>query len=186
MLRLPGGIGTNGYTQARLLHPSQHIYEKWSNDHRTKQVLEVLLVGKGTHCVNQKDQLCYKCRIPEIDNGTVFHIFCGNFNIEEAPSTTFEDEIVVRTVVAAPQDAESEQTTALRESVADVALNVNGGISKEIAELRHQGIEVDKHNETAPDNAQPSAPATQTIGQWATPTIFPMRADLNCRNTNGV
>ena len=52
---------------------------------------------EGTHRVNRKDQLCYKCRIPEID-GTVFHIFCGNFKIEEAPPTTFEDEIVVMTV----------------------------------------------------------------------------------------
>ena len=82
-------------------------------------------MGKGTHRVNRKDQLCYECRIPEIDNGTVFHICCGNFKIEEAPSTPFEDEIVVRTVVDAPQDPDCERTTALRESVADVAPNVN-------------------------------------------------------------
>ena len=108
MARLPGGIGTKGSAQARLFHPIQHICEKWPNNHRTKRVLEVLLVGKGTHRVNRKDQLCYKCRIPEIDNGTVFHIFCCNFKIEEAPSTPFEDEIVVRAVVAAPQDLERE------------------------------------------------------------------------------
>ena len=89
-------------------------------------------MGKGTHFVNQKDQLCYGCRIPEID-GTVFHICCGSFKIEEAPSTTFEDGFVVVTVVAAHKDPEREQTTALRESVADVAPNV-GGLSQEIAE----------------------------------------------------
>ena len=83
---------------------------------------------KGTHCVNRKDQLCYECSIPEIDNGTVFHIYCGNFNIEEDPSTTFEDEISVLTVVDAPQDPERERNTALRELVADVALNVNVGL----------------------------------------------------------
>ena len=72
--------------------------------------------------------------------------------------------------VAAHQDPECEQTTALRESVADVAPNV-GGLLHEIAELRHQGIEVDNENEPAPENAQPIPPETQTIGQWVTPTI---------------
>ena len=85
-------------------------------------------MGKGNHRVNQKNQLCYECRIPVIDNSTVFHIFCGNFNIEEAPSNPFKDEIVVRTVVAAPQDPEREQNTALLELVTDVAPNVNGGL----------------------------------------------------------
>ena len=64
-------------------------------------------MGKGTHRVNRKDQLCYECRNPEID-GTVFHICCGNFKIEEAPSTNFEDEIFVMKIVAAHQDPERE------------------------------------------------------------------------------
>ena len=62
--------------------------------------LEVLLVGKGTHRVNWKYQMCYGCMIPKIYNGTVFHISCGNFKIKESPLTTFEDEIFVMTVVA--------------------------------------------------------------------------------------
>ena len=111
MARLPGGIFAKGPSQAIFFHPSQQTCDKWLNNQRTKQVLEVLLVGKGTHCVNRKDQLCHECRIPEIDNGTVFHIFCGNFNIEESPSTPFEDEIVVRIVVAASQDPERERVT---------------------------------------------------------------------------
>ena len=45
------------------------------------------------------------------------------------------------TVVAANQEPERDQTTALCESFADVAPNI-GGLSQEIAELRHQGIEV--------------------------------------------
>ena len=61
-----------------------------------------------------------------------------------------------------------------------------GGLSQENAELRHQGIEVDDDNDPAPQNSQPSAPATQTIGRWVTPTIFPRRADMNCHNTKGV
>ena len=89
------------------------------------------------------------------------------------------------TVVDAHQDPERKRTTALRESVADVAPNVNRGRSQEIAEIFHQGIEVYDDNEPAPDNAQPSAPATQTIGKWVTPTICPRRADVNYRNTKG-
>ena len=130
MLRLPGSIGANGSAQARFFHPSQHIRDKCRNDHRTKRVLEVLSVGKGTHHVNRKDQLCYECRIPKID-GTVFHICCGNFKIEEAPATMFKDDIFVMTVVAAHQNPERERTTALRESVADGAPNV-GGLSQKL------------------------------------------------------
>ena len=89
------------------------------------------------------------------------------------------------TVVDDHQDPEHERTTAVRESVVDVAPNV-GGLSQEIAELRHQGIEVDDENEPAPDNAHPNAPETQTIRQWVIPTICPRREDVNCRNTKGV
>ena len=128
MVRLPSRIGTKGSAQAIFFHISQDIREKWPNDHGTKQVLGFFPVGNETHRVNQKDQLCYECRIPKIDNGTVFHICCGKFNIEEAPSILFKDEIVVKIVVAATQDPDREQTTLLRESVADVAPNVNGGI----------------------------------------------------------
>ena len=45
---------------------------------------------------------------------------------------------------------------------------------------------MDDDNEPAPENAKPSAPATQTIWQWVTPTICPRRADVNFRNTKGV
>ena len=89
------------------------------------------------------------------------------------------------TGVAAHQDPERERTTALRESVTDVAPNV-GGLLQDISELRHQGIDMDKNNEPPPENAQPNSPETQTIGQWVTPTIFPRRADVNCHNTKGV
>ena len=49
------------------------------------------------------------------------------------------------TVAAAHRDLKHEQTTSLRESVAGVAPNI-GGLSQEIVELRHQGIEVDDDN----------------------------------------
>ena len=37
-----------------------------------------------------------------------------------------------------------------------------------------------------PDNAHPSAPETQTIGEWVTPIISPRRVDVNFHNTKGV
>ena len=87
--------------------------------------------------------------------------------------------------VADNQDPEHEQTTVLCELVAGAAPNV-WGLSQEVSELRHQGIEVDDNNEPAPDNAHPNALATQTIGKWVTPTIFPRQEDLNCHSTKGV
>ena len=74
------------------------------------------------------------------------------------------------TVVAANQDPECKKTMALGESVVDVAQNV-GGILQEVAELCHQGTEVDDNNEPASENAQPSASVTYTIEKWITPTI---------------
>ena len=159
-VKVPWRHRRQGICPSKILPPQPKIREKWLNNHRTKRVFEVLLVVKGTRRVNCKDKLCYQCRIPKIDNGTVFHIYCANFKIEGAPSSTFEDEIIVRTVVADPQYPERERTTALRESVADVAPNVNGRPSQEISELHHQGIEVNDENEPARENAQPSAPAT--------------------------
>ena len=121
---------------------------------------------------------------PKTDE-TVFHIFCGNFKFEEAPSTTFKYEIVAMSVVAAHQDLERDQNTALCESIADVAPNF-GGLLQEIVEICHQGIELDDGNKPSPENAQPSATETQTIGQWETPTITPRRSYVNCHNTKGV
>ena len=65
-------------------------------------------------------------------------------------------------VAADHKDPEFKRTTALRESVAEVAPKV-GGLSQSFSELCHQGIEVDNDNKRAPENNQSSAPATQTI-----------------------
>ena len=187
MSRLPGGIGAEGSAQSRFFHPRQHIREKCPNDHMTKRVLEVSLAGKETHRVNWKDQLCYEFRIPEIlttEPSSTFAV--ATLGLKNPHLTTFEYEIVGMTVVAAPQDPERERTTALRDSVVDFVVNVNGGLLQEIAKLRHQGIDMDDKNEPSPENAYPSAPATQTIGRWVSPTICPRRADVNCYNTKGV
>jgi hypothetical protein len=65
----------------------------------------VLVVGKGVHRVNRKDQLSYECRISEIDDNTIFHISCNNFTVETAPSTPFEDKIGPSTPAQPPSEA---------------------------------------------------------------------------------
>ena len=184
MLRLPVGIGAKGFGQARLFHPSQHISEKWPNGHSKKRVLEVFLVGKGTHHVNQKDQLFYECRLPEIDRpSSTFSVATSKLKNPLQPPLKMK--FLWWTVVDPHQNLERKRTMSLHESVADVAPNV-GELSQEITELRHQEIEVDNDNEPAPENAQLITPATHTIGKWGTLTICPRMKYVNCHNTKGV
>jgi len=70
----------------------------------------VLVVGKGVHRVNRKDQVSYECRMSEIDDSIIFHIVCNNFKVETSPSTPFEDESVPSTPVQCP----SEQAIAAK------------------------------------------------------------------------
>ena len=87
-----GGIGAVGLAKARFFHPSAKIRERWPNKHQTLRLSGLLVTGKATHCINRKQQICYKCRIPEIDNGTIFVISINNFKVDEAASTPFPDE----------------------------------------------------------------------------------------------
>ena len=65
-------------------------------------------------------------------------------------------------------------------SVHNVAPNIGGVLSEEIAELRQQGIEVEDDNEPAPENAQPTPHTTVPVaGSWVTPTTCQRRAYPN-------
>ena len=109
MPRRCGGIGAVGSAKARFFHPGAKIGEQWPNTHGQMRLSGVLLVGKGVHRVNRKTQMCYECRIPEIDNSTIFHIVCNNFKVETLPSTPFQDEIVEDTGVPCPSNEAVEQ-----------------------------------------------------------------------------
>ncbi len=185
MAKKKGGIGAKGSAKARFFHPGQNIRDKWPNQHQTIRVSEALIVGKGVHRVNRKDQMCYECRLAEIDDNTVFHIVCNNFKVEVEGATPFEDEGVVSAPAPATsaQNAERARIAALRTAGEDVSSNI-GNLQQEIAELRQQGIEVDDDNEPAPENANPTV-AEFTVGEWITPTICPRRADPNCTNSKG-
>ena len=134
--------------------PSEQIRAQWPNKHQKIQLADVLLVGKGMHKVNRREQLCYECRIPEIENGVVFHITCKNFRVDTDGATPFDDEVVV----LAPQETGpvTVATAGDRLSVHDVAPNIHGVLAEEIADLRQQGVEVDDDNKPVPENSQPT------------------------------
>lgn len=140
----------------------------------------MVVTGKGIHQVNRKDQLCYEVRIPEIDDGTIFHISCSNFRVDTAAATPFEDELVANAPPPRARTA-AEEHTAIRASFSNVA---RSELAQEVAELRQQGIEVDDDNEPAPENAQPTPQTTAQVGEWITPTVC-ARRQQNCSNRKG-
>ena len=136
-----GAIGAKGSGKTRFFHPSEHSLTQWPNEHQKIRLADVLLVRKGMHKVNRREQLCYECRIPEIDNGVVFHITCKNFRVETDGATPFDDKVVVSAQLA-PQETGpvTVATAGDRLSVHDVAPNIRGVLAEEIAELRQQGV----------------------------------------------
>lgn len=120
----------------------------------------MVVTGKGIHQVNRKDQLCYEVRIPEIDDGTIFHISCSNFRVDTAAATPFEDELVANAPPPRARTA-AEEHTAIRASFSNVA---RSELVQEVAELRQQGIEVDDDNEPAPQECPANAANYSTGG----------------------
>jgi hypothetical protein len=47
---------------------------------------------QGKRIVNRKEQWCYIVRIPEIDDGSEFHIVKFNFSVTVAPTVPFTGE----------------------------------------------------------------------------------------------
>jgi len=125
----PGGIGAKGSACAQFFHPGQNIRDKWPNIYRTHRVSDALIVGKEIHRVQKKDQLCYECRIPDIDDNTIFHIVCRNFKVEDAAATPFDDEMPVEAVVTVPnaQEIDGIINDELRVSESDVVPNIRAG-----------------------------------------------------------
>eukprot|EP00957_Ditylum_brightwellii_P061877 4696159-Ditylum_brightwellii.AAC.1 len=105
----PGGIGAKGSVCARFFHPGQNIRDKWPNTHCTHCVSDTLIVRKGIHRVQKKDQLCYECQILDIDDNAIFHIICHNFKVEDAATTPFDDKRPLETVVTVPNTQEIDQ-----------------------------------------------------------------------------
>ena len=188
--RLPGGVGARGNAKARFFHPSAPIRAKWSNTYESQRLVDVVIVGKAMHRVNRREQLCYECRIPDIDDGTIFHIVRSNFKVSVAPSTPFPDESIPNTPLPLPFAAraalqEQRALRALRSDVGNVSPNIRFDLSTELQELRQQRVEVDDDNDPAPENAEPSSQSNEDIGEWVTPTTCPRRANSHCTDVKG-
>ncbi len=89
---LPTNIGALGSSKARFFHPCDKIRAKWPNGNK-RQLVNVLVIGKGQRFVKRKSQWCYIVRIPEIDDGSEFHIVKVNFTVNIAPKVPFPGEL---------------------------------------------------------------------------------------------
>ena len=92
MERKRGGIGALGSAQARFFHPRANIREKWPKNHKRLRLKKIVVTGKEMFRISRRDQLAYKCRIAEIDDGSEFRIYANNFRVDQDPVQPFEDE----------------------------------------------------------------------------------------------
>ncbi len=169
-----GGIGAVGSAFARYFHPSQHVRDAHPNEWKTKRFSDVTIVRDGIETVRHKQQRCYFCNIPGINQ--ILYIVTANFKVEQPPAIVFEAE-------RRPTDAPGEITKANnsidnRRSLQNVEQNVASGRStnEDIIELRRLGIQVDDDNKPAPENVWAPPQQSTTVGEFFTPTICPRRA----------
>ena len=176
MVRKRGGIGALGSDQARFFHPSINIREKWPNDHKRLRLEIVVVTGKELFRILRKDQAEYKCRIPDIDNESEFHICANNFRVDQDPVQPFENESLA-TACAHP-DTEPDNNQEARGSNENAPNNIGQGANQEdIAELRRQGVEVE-NEDCLPENLPSGENENQTPGvhgEWVTPATCPRR-----------
>ena len=178
---LPAGVGALGSAKARFFHPSERIRAQWPNDYK-RNLTRVLVIGEGKRTVNRREQWCYIVRIPEIDDGTEFHIVKSNFLVTTAPEVPFAGEQRSRRTNQRPATAVADGVDPLRVIGRDVVPNLGEG-GDAIDELRRQGIEVDDDNELAPENSDATKPNPGN-GWFEKPTMCPRRM-ANINNMKG-
>ncbi len=184
-----GGIGAVGSAMARFFHPRKPIRDKWPHDEK-RRLTGVLVTGETTWRIRKKDQKCYVVRIMELDDGTEFFVAKRNFKVEQPPATPFESEMPQLPAPPIPGAAVPNANAGKRSSNRNVVTNIEGRMRietrEDIAELRHQGIEVNDDNEPAPENVpEPyEAPLPPGGGRWENPTICSRRAN-NFQNLPG-
>ncbi len=162
-----GGIGTVGSAFAQYFHPSQNVRDAHPNDWKTKRFSDVTIVRDGMETVHHKQQRCYFCNIPSIDQ--ILYIVTANFKVEQPPAIVFEAE-------RRPTNAPGEITAVNNSndnwrSLQNVEPNVASSRStnEDIIELCHPGIQVDDDNEPAPENAWALPQSNQQ--QWGNLTL---------------
>ncbi|KAL7484144.1 hypothetical protein ACHAW6_009788 [Cyclotella cf. meneghiniana] len=131
-------------------------------------------MGKGDHQVNCRE-LYYDCQIPEIDDGTLFHVIWSNFKVDTCAILPLEDKVLLTAPMVEPAAQEDVNDQLIL--VDDVTQNIHDELSQEIAELHDD-------NEPALENAKPPPQATSRVGELITPTVCPRR-EANCSNSKG-
>ena len=129
MVRKPGLIGDLGSAQARFFHPITNIREEWPNDHKRLLLKRAVVTGKDPFRISQRDQVAYKFRIADIDDGSKFHICANNFRVEQDPVQQFEDESVA-TSCAHPRALETNNNQEARGSNENASNNIVQGANQ--------------------------------------------------------
>ena len=181
-----GGIGSLGSAQASFFHPTAKIREEWLNDHKRLGLERVVVTGKELFRISRRDQVAYKCRIAEIDDGSKFHICANNFRLDQGHVQPFEDESLA-TACTHPYPGPPNNQEA-RGSNENASNNIGQWANQEdIAELLRQGVEVG-NEDWLPENLPSGKNENQITGvhrEWVTPTTFTRRGDPNISDAKG-
>ncbi len=92
MAQKKGVIGAGGTAMARFFHPKAPLKAKYGKLDK-KRLAGIIIIGKVNHKVCRQFQMCYECRIPDINDHHKFVIACTNFKVTRAPVNLFEDEV---------------------------------------------------------------------------------------------
>ena len=93
------------------------------------------MTGQELFRILRKDRVLYKCRIPEINDGSKFHICANNFRVDQDPVQPFEDESVA-TACANPLAPEPDNNQEARGFNKNTSNNIGQGENQEdISEL---------------------------------------------------
>ena len=151
MARKRGGIGALGSAQARFFHPNATIREKWPNDQKVLRSERVFVTGKELFHILWKDQVAYKYRIPDIDNGIKFHIYENKFLVDQDPEQPLGYELVstALTHYRAPEPDNKQEARGTNDNTRN---NIGRGSDQEdIAEIQLQGVKVE-NEDCLPEN----------------------------------
>ena len=173
-----GGIGAVGSTMARFFHPSKPIRDRWPHN-KKRRLTDVLVTGEATRRIGKKDQKCYKVRIAEINDGTEFFVAKHNFKVEQVLATPFESKTPQPPAPPIPNLVLDAERSSIRNVVANIEGRMCIETREDIAELQHQGIEVDDENKPAPKNVPTPNEAAPPPGggRWEKPTVCSRRAN---------
>ena len=177
--RKPAGIGAIGKCKAKYFHPRKEVMEALKEDYAKHTIDNVLIIGKGMHRINNREQLAYECRLPDINESITFVVVKGHVTVTtESPQEPFIDEVV--TATQAPVDDQGELRGSTTNDV-DARRNYSSADDRAqtIRALREEGIEVDDED-VLPENAVPPSPAN---GEWKKPNTCPRRTDPNIKNS---